>query len=224
MKTLIFSTSYCADQSARYLVSLWASLTRRLNPDTDILLIDSASPCLPDISKTGVKIWSFPDNIGHLGKTGRDGWGRAFCKGLSEAIDGGYEQAAFIESDLLFSLPVGPILEKMQRVGVPFACPIATPYQFLETGLMFMDVKAMALYELIEDYDWGHPWFNEIPERKIENILNPWLFTLPLRGCRNDHGAVTVKNLGEAFPFGCDYITHCEDFAVYKKFLDGVKT
>ena len=144
MKTLIFSTSYCHDQASRYLVNLWAGLTRGLNPDTDILLIDSASPCLPDLSDSGVKVWSFPDNIGHFGKTGKDGWGRAFCKGLSEAIDGGYEQAVFIESDLLFSRPVAGFLEKMDRMGIPFACPMAAPYQFLETGLMFMDVKAMA--------------------------------------------------------------------------------
>ena len=220
MRQLIFSTSYCHDQASRYLVSLWAGLTRRLNPDADIILIDSASPCLPDLSDLDINVWSFPDNIGHLGKTGKDGWGRAFCKGLSDAIALDYSQAVFIESDLLFANPIGPTLEKMWRMDVPFACPMAAPYQFIETGLMFMDVKAMDRHALIENYNWEKPVANEPPERRIENILSPWLFTLPFRGCRNDYGYATAKNFDEAFPFGCDYITHCDDFAVYKKFLE----
>jgi len=49
-------------------------------------------------------IIGFPDNVGHLARGGRDGWGRAFSQGLLCALAGGYDYVAHIESDLLTRL------------------------------------------------------------------------------------------------------------------------
>jgi len=46
------------------------------------------------------------------------------------------------------------------------------------------------------------------------------LFTLPLRGIRNDFDRITANNLAFSFPYGLDYLTHCKDFAIYERFLE----
>ena len=79
-RTLIFGTSYIADQTARWVLEQWMRITRKLNPDTDILLIDSASPVhIPAFA--GVRHKQFTENIGHIWRSGKDGWGRGFCAG-----------------------------------------------------------------------------------------------------------------------------------------------
>ena len=135
---LIFGTSYVQGQHARYEITLWRDLVTKLNPDADFLVIDSASPDLPPLP--GVEVQQLGDNIGHLSRGGRDGWGRAFVAGLTAA----YDWVVHIETDLLFARPVASIIKKLERYGVGAACPVALPYAFIETGLMFLrgDVAA----------------------------------------------------------------------------------
>ena len=99
-----------------------------------MLVVDSASPDMPSIE--GLEVLQLGDNIGHLKLTGRDGWGRAFCAGLQRAIDGRYDWAVHIETDLLFARPVADVIGKMGSVGVDVAAPLELSVALgsLETG------------------------------------------------------------------------------------------
>jgi hypothetical protein len=44
MSTLIFGTTYIDSPDREHLTHQWLMLTRHLNPDCDILMVDSASP------------------------------------------------------------------------------------------------------------------------------------------------------------------------------------
>src|SRR5579872_7105927 len=112
-RTLIFGTSYIADQQAKWLLQQWAAVTRKLNPDADMLVIDSASPVQFRLVDLDIRSLGFTDNVGHLSRTGRDGWGRAFCFGLETALREKYDYAVHIECDLLFARPVAPIIKRM---------------------------------------------------------------------------------------------------------------
>lgn len=229
MKPLIVGTCYVADEATREIVIAWSLLNRKLNPGIDILLVDSASPFDPNHflprkapRHANIIVRRFPDNIGHLSKGGGDGWGRAFCHGLETAMMLGYSHIAYIDADLLFARPVMPVLEKLQRCGVGVACPFDTTYQFVENGLVFADLWALIQAGFIEKYDWPNsppPTSPEaLPERRFEMILHDVLFTLPLRGLRNDGGVLTRENIGQ-FPYPLDYLTHCADFGLYDRFL-----
>ena len=218
MKTLIFGTSYIAGQQSRYVFGLWLNLVQKLNPDSDILVVDSASPDMPGFLGR-VKYLQLGDNIGHLGHGGQDGWGRAFCAGLQHAIDHGYDSVVHIETDLLFARPVGEIMDKMSRSRVLAAAPVAAPFQFIETALMFLSVGYVQSINLIGKYDWHKAEQTPFPEVRIERIIQERLFSLPLKGLRNDLDLLTVKNMAGMFPDGVDWLTHCRDPAVYREFL-----
>lgn len=196
MRTLIFGTSYIADASALWVARQWLNLARTLSPEADLLMVDSASPvALPD----GVEVLQLGDNIGHLSRGGRDGWGRAFCVGLERAR--GYDFAVHIECDLLFVRPVSQMIERMQKASVVVAAPWAMPYLYVETALMFMDMGyADAPYGWPAKYDWAGGIGQ--PELRMEKLLGDDLFIAPLRGTRDD--------LGNAVPEGMDYLTHAK--------------
>lgn len=216
MKTLVFGTSYVEGQPARYLFTQWLSLVTTLNPAADILVVDSASPDLPDTP--GAQVLQLGDNIGHHTRTGRDGWGRAFCAGLQAAMDGGYDWVVHIETDLLFSQPVAPTLDKMARSGVKIAAPMAYPHQFMETALLFASVPYVREHGVIGLYDWETVGPAEWPENRLLAAVEGEFFALPFRGLRNDLRHVTPRNLRTVFSGGLDWITHAEP-AVCREFL-----
>jgi hypothetical protein len=215
MRCLIFGTSYVAGQHARYLFTLWRELVLKLNPDMDVLVVDSASPHLP--STEGLEVIQLGDNIGHLKMTGRDGWGRAFTAGIQRAIDGKYDWAVHIETDLLFAQPVQKTLDRMGYVGVEVSAPMAYPYWFMETGLMFMSVPFMRGFA--EAYDWEKSPAYPVPEERCEALFGDAFFQMPLRGCRNDTGQMTAKGMARGEYGRVDWLTHCADPAVYREFL-----
>jgi SAM-dependent methyltransferase len=202
-------------------------LTTRLNPDCDILLVDSASPYfLGDNFKLPpqVKYWSFPDNVGHLSRRGRDGWGRAFCKGLQFAIDGGYDYAVHIEGDSLLRLPVMPIAEQMRAGKIKVASTEvggmrnAHLRQWVETGLMAFDVGYVRDSGFIRKYDWEHRQAAPTPENVIWRILGKDLTLMPWRTQRGDKRQITAQTVAEY-----DWITHCWGFDdVYAAFAASV--
>lgn len=217
MRVLIFGTSYVEGQHARYLFSLWLDLVRKLNPTADVLVVDSASPDLPPVED--VTVLALDGNIGHLGKNGVDGWGRAFSAGLNHAVKCQYDYAVHIETDLLFARPVLSSLARMKDHGIKVAAPMALPYAFIETALMFFDVGYVRDSKLVGRYNWeGSPVLPH-PEVRLGAMTQAELFGLPLYGLRNDHGQVTPKNMAQLFPCGIDWITHCKDPAVYREFL-----
>jgi hypothetical protein len=236
MKTLILGTSYVGKGAQGYgsrMVTLWAKLAMKLNPECDILIVDSASPenpaqfLSPLIESGGrLAVYGFNDNIGHLNTTGLDGWGRALSKGIEIAIYSGYDYICYMDVDIIFVRPVSEIIGKMDAAGVRVACPMDRLYCFIENGLMFLSVPYLRDTKFVERYDWASrkgpitvP--SEVPEAVFERLLEPELFTLPLRGMRDDMGQLTVNNLAGAFPYGgADYLTHVKDFAVYERLLE----
>lgn len=248
-KILIVATSYLGDTAQKYgprLVTLWARLIDWLNPDCDVVIVDSASPEDPGeflrplgYTTVPVKSWTetmfvprhrtvlrLPDNIGHLNVTGVDGWGRALSCGLRQAIEHRYDYVAYMDVDVLFARPVRQIVDKMHRFGVLAACPMDMRYNFLENGLMFLSVAYLKESDFVGRYDWESRSGQAltpmtIPERAFETLLEDVIFTLPLRGMRNDQDLLTVNNIAFSFPYGGpDYLTHCKDFGLYERFLE----
>lgn len=105
-RVLIFGTTYVDTPERAELTKLWYKLHSALNPDCDLLLVDSASPSFPSgwaipgelsrvhtTGETPFSVYQFKDNVGHLSRNGpngasskgRDGWGRAFSMGLDYA-------------------------------------------------------------------------------------------------------------------------------------------
>jgi hypothetical protein len=132
MRVLIFGTVYCDSEAKRHLAGQWGDLHAALNRDCDLLLVDSSSP----LAVHGVPTLQLGDNIGHLGRKGRDGWGRAFCAGLQYAIDHGYDCAVHIEGDSLLRQPVRKFCEFMDEQGLrAFVCSVnGTRFQEFALG------------------------------------------------------------------------------------------
>ncbi len=227
-RTLILSTCFVASPSMRDLIVMWAKLMDRLNPGMDILLIDSASPINPakflhvqgfreaeDGAWPSKMVWSFPDNVGHLSRGGKDGWGRAFCKGIELAVaHGGYDYVAYMDADILCRKPVSDVIEQMASHQIKITCPLDFTYQFAENGLCFLDLEWMLESKFCERYDWQNPV--GLPEFRFEQLAGKEIWILPWRGLRNDHNRMTPQNLNG----NLDYITHCQDMKTYTRFLE----
>lgn len=222
-KILIAGTCYNADEGKLELTKLWIRLARHLNPETDIVLIDSASPFEVDdfAAKYDVQMFKFPDNIGAISQGQRDGSGRAFIKGLELAIEGHYSHCMIWEADMMFALPANQIVAKMARSGVKITAPQATPYLFGEWGCSFWSSDYLRETKFIERYDWENapPW--PIPEWRIQTLVDDVFFILPLHGMRNDHNQLNVANLANHFPYRPpSWLTHCVSHDLFYRFLD----
>ena len=218
MKTLIVGTSYVQGAVGLTTFRMWADMTARLNPAIDLLVVDSASPTFLG-GDPAYNLVRLENNIGHLSRGGRDGWGRAFTAGLLNAIESGYDWVVHIECDLLFARPVAEVIDKMCRSGVRAAAPMAMPYQFIETALSFWNVAYLKEIDLIRRYDWENPPAKGLlPEQRIGDICAGELFALPLRGFRNDM-RMNADQMQRSFPTGIDWITHCE-LPVLKRFAE----
>jgi SAM-dependent methyltransferase len=208
-KVLIFGTTYADSPEKARLVGQWVETHGRLNPGCELLLVDSASPDLGDWLGKAEMVYRFPDNIGHLARGGRDGWGRALCKGLEKAIDGQYDYVVHIEGDSLLRQPVLPIVRRMIAEGIRAASvPVSgTKRQekgWAETGLMFFAVEYLWQSRFIERYAWQDRQPKPYPEQAIFDLLGQDLAQLDLKAERGDKGQITASNAA-AF----DWITHC---------------
>lgn len=239
-RTLILSTCYVSSPSMRDLVVLWSKLMANLNPSTDILLVDSASPINPAkfLYAQGFRndadyyvqrrIWSFDDNLGHLSRGGKDGWGRAFCRGIEIAADAAksfnyaaagvesYDYVAYMDADILCRRPVAPVIERMAAKNIKICCPMDFSYQFVENGICFMNLEWLIETKFCERYDWQNPVPTTLPEYRFEALAGDELWLLSWRGMRNDRSRLTPQNLNTAY----DYVTHCQDMKVYTRFLE----
>ncbi|MER9937423.1 methyltransferase domain-containing protein [Mesorhizobium sp. M0088] len=204
-RVLVFGTTYVDTPEKQGLAAQWEELHRRLNPGVALLLVDSHSPqALPET----VEKYAFPDNVGHLARGGKDGWGRAFSKGLEMAIDGQYDYVVHIEGDSLFKRPVMPIIRQMMAAGIKAASvPVeGTKRQetgWAETGLMFFSVDYLWQSKFIEKYDWWNRQAKPYPEQAVYDILGTDLWMLPLKAERGDRGQITASNVA-----GLDWVTH----------------
>jgi hypothetical protein len=158
-----------------------------------------------------VELLQLGDNIGHLSRGGRDGWGRAFCAGLQAAIDRGYDYVAHVEGDSLLRLPLLPTFETMGEnrdlVGsVPVHGTRLVERNWIETGLMLFDVTWLREAKLVERYDWQNgaaKAYPRTPEWHLYQLTLPVLRMMPWSAERGDQGQIRVDNVGNY-----DWITH----------------
>ncbi|MBZ9705379.1 methyltransferase domain-containing protein [Mesorhizobium sp. ESP7-2] len=208
-RVLVFGTTYVDTADKQKLVGQWQDLHRRVNDwSVDLLLVDSASP-LPFAGEDTLK-YTFSDNVGHLARGGKDGWGRAFSKGLEMAIDGQYDYVVHIEGDSLLKQPVLPIVRQMMASGVEVASvPVAgTKRQetgWAETGLMFFSVDYLWQSKFIEKYDWWNRKARPFPEQAVFDILGDDLTMLDLKAERGDRNQINADNVA-----ALDWVTHAD--------------
>lgn len=207
----IFGTSYLKDATDLWIFRQWLNIHRTLNAHCDLIVVDSASPVAVEMAdfprEDNERLFQLGDNIGHLSRTGRDGWGRAFCHGLEVAA--GADWIVHVETDVLLAQPVQRVIDRMEISGVEVCCPWALPYPLIETALMWFDGNWVRKHDVISRYDWENG--RGFPERRIEEIAGDDLWIAPLRGLRMD-----VREQGLQQP--CDWLTHAT-VAQFRQFL-----
>lgn len=175
------------------------------NKSCDALIVDSNSPMMPHVPAS-VGYYTFPDNVGHLSRGGRDGWGRAFCHGLERAVDDGYDYVAHVECDSLCTLDIAQEVEHMEING---ACVetirVSSMPSWPETGLMFFDVEWLRRTKFVERYDWQRRTKYPEPERVVKELCGVDLQLMPWRGMRDDFHELTVDNVDDR---NLDWLTH----------------
>jgi hypothetical protein len=236
-RILVAGSAYIHNEGLRELCKLWTRVVSHLDPNVDVVIIDSVSPFEPAVfldwpvfnevdglPKTSILplpsryVYKFKENLGHLSRGGEDGAGRTFCKSIELGIEGGYDYVAVIETDLIFLRSVTDICKRMQRTGAQMtACPNAQ-YAFPEFGACFIDCKWAREFGLIEKYNWkkSQPW--PIPEIRLMNIVQDYLMLLPIYGMRVDQMPITPINFANYWPYAPPaWVTHAEDFQIYLK-------
>jgi hypothetical protein len=224
---LVFGTIYVDSKERQRLAEQWLTLHSALNPDCDLLLVDSNSP-LPltraDFAAPKFEKFNFGDNVGHLSRKGRDGWGRAFCKGLDLACERGYEHVAHVEGDSLLRVPVRDLVASMIATGKSVASiPVHGMDRdipgWVETGLMFFSTSFLRRSQFTRRYDWRNREVRPTPEVVVRNLIgDDNLLMLPLRGLRGDKNQVTHGNI---VSLNLDWVTHCHnDIWAYDRFVE----
>lgn len=208
MRVLMFGTVYCDNEMKVHMASLWAQLHKQLNPNVDLMLVDSASPFTPSFE--GVARLNTGDNIGHLARGGQDGWGRAFSAGLIFGAVADYDFIVHVEGDSLLRLPVRPICEQMLAdkvmcASVPVHGTKNAEQGWVETGLMFF--HSSIVDDVVREYEWRdcepkrkYPY---CPEWWMHQIVSLDLRMMPWSAERGDKGQITCDNVGNY-----DWVTH----------------
>ncbi len=219
MKILIFGTVYCDTVEKQELAHQWCKLHAALNSDCDLLLVDSDSP----VPVYNVATLQLGNNIGHLGRKGQDGWGRAFCAGLQFSINGGYDYVVHIEGDSLFRLPVTQLCDFMDEQDMrAFVCGINgtkfREFAWVETGIMFFSVPYIQDNNFIERYNWmdgKSKAYPNTPEAVICDMLrrDGALNFAPIKVLRDDRCTLTAETVGEY-----DWISHTTP-SIYRTFV-----
>lgn len=229
-RVLLFGTTYVDSPDRVNLTRLWLRTHDALNPDCDLMLVDSASPRLHEVEiPARCRVHQFGDNVGHLSRSsttpGRDGWGRAFCRGLEIACEENYDYVVHVEGDSLLRLRVMPICEHMRREKAAcFSTPVegmrvpGSGVGWVETGLMFFSTKYLRESDFVREYDWERRKISPTPEVVVRQLLGKDLVMQPWRALRADKNQVTAENVLEL-----DWVTHQHDSAqqrVYEVFAE----
>jgi hypothetical protein len=158
-------------------------------------------------------IVGFPDNVGHLGAGGADGWGRAFSQGLLTAVSGGYDYVVHVEGDLLTRLDLPAACRMMQERRIDALGAVTPCLGWLETGLVFLATDYVRRTRLVERYDWSRRSPYPYPEAVLGELLGGDLFLQLWRGAKDD--AAVLR-------YGADelhWLTKVGDPAVYDRFM-----
>ena len=231
-RCLIFATTYVDSGDREILTRQWLDLHTALNPECDFLLVDSASP-LPVLplewrqrfrdAPQQFRLYDFGDNIGHLSRKGRDGWGRAFCYGLDYAVEHGYEHVLHIEGDSLLRVPAREIIAKLTKAkkGVASITVRGTHRDipgWVETGLMAFSADYLKKSEFTKAYDWPVREVRPTPEFVVFRLVAANMLMLDLNGLRADKNQISAANIRQ---LDLDWVTHCHsDIDVYAGFVD----
>jgi hypothetical protein len=236
VKVLIFGTCYCGTPASTRVLQMWMDLilcNQQVDGEVHHLLVDSQSPQLPYIPLR-VNYYTFKDNIGHLSKGGRDGWGRAFSYGLWRAVALDYDYVVHIESDSLLSQPIGPILRWMEDNQINAASThlayrsLTNPRDrmanrqtsWVETGLMFFNTRWLIDTDFIQKYDWEQRTKHPEPEIIVRDLVGQQLRVLPWQTMRDDFKVLTPTNLKD---YQLQWLTHA-DLPVMEKFYHEAKS
>lgn len=212
---MIVGTCYINNESMADVVRLWGRLTRHLNPETPILVVDSDSPIDPGSLFNGlnIQLLRLPDNIGHpfRGDTPRgDGSMRALFTGMKFALERA-SRATFIECDIMLCRSATEISRGLRH---PALFPVDQKSGMLENGLGFYDLTDPGVINFISDgarRDWRKP-LSILTETWFAEILNP--IVLPLVGYRDDGRETNPLNVP-----ALDYLTH-SSLATYKQLIE----
>lgn len=224
MRILIFGTVYCDTTEKYKLAQQWVELHRRINPSCDLVLVDSSSPIALDALNEHAQVLQMGDNIGHLSRGGKDGWGRAFCEGMTWALQYKYDWIVHIEGDSLCRLNIERICKFADRQGidamsVPVRGTKRDEKDWIETGIMMLRAPFVRRHRLIEMYDWkdcDSKRYPYTPEWVLRYLLGHHLTMGSWRNIRDDVGIVTPQNVHDY-----DWISHTTP-EVYDAFITSV--
>jgi SAM-dependent methyltransferase len=225
--TLIFATTYSDCRERQRLTEQWITITSRLNPWCDLLIVDSASP-VPLVGEDfdmppRVEIFDFGDNVGHLSRGGRDGWGRAFCKGLDMAVERDYRHVVHIEGDSLLRVPVSVLTDELDATGKGVGTLIVKGMHrefsnWAETGLMVFTTDYLKKSRFTEVYNWPTRGVRPTPEMVVHEMIGMQLHRLKISGLRGDRNQINHDNI---ISLNLDWVTHCHnDIWVYDRFME----
>ncbi|HCM83643.1 MAG TPA: hypothetical protein PKW15_00660 [Alphaproteobacteria bacterium] len=247
-RAFIFGTMYIDAPYKAELVQMWIELHQKLNPEYDLLIIDSHSermwldliPAIKNIPiheikegdplpplQRGVNWIDFPEGAGHQNFNGVDGWGRAFSRGVAFAIQHDYEYVVNLECDLLFRNPVTPILDQMDThhlhvLSTNIKYNKFFPLDWMENTIMFMRTSYLREKDFIRRYDWNGNWTRDnplyVPEHRCKAILEPEVFYKPWQGVRGDGGIDLITQLSDVEEM--DYIMHVQHAPNYPQPLE----
>ncbi len=242
MKKLIFGCLYVNSMEKVELVEMWLHLNRHLNPDCDFLLVET--PAEEDLSRyipsfiqtqrqivsdhhmpsplqSGLNWVCFTDNLGHLSLNGKDGWSRAFTYGLRCALENDYDYVAHIEADVLCRLKFNDIIAQMDRHNLGGISTIATKWNFMEIGLVYLKCDYLREVKFLENYNWETGTadeFRQRPEDKVaEALRGRFLYDLwPGGRDENDeeHGLFVTDEIPQLY-----FITHARRHWYYHRFM-----
>ena len=229
---LIFATTYVDSGDRERLTRQWLDLHTAINPECDFLLVDSASPSpVLDAEWTArfkadrrkFRFFNFGDNVGHLSRKGRDGWGRAFCRGLDYAAEHGYDYVLHIEGDSLLRVPARDLVAKLRAAGrdvasIPVKGTTREIPGWVETGLMLFSTAFLKRTGFTRKYDWPVREVRPTPEYVVPEIIGRGeTLMLDINGLRGDKNQISADNIVK---LDLDWVTHVHnDIWVYEAFV-----
>ncbi len=219
-------------------VELWQTAVDRFNPGIDWLMVDDGSswdrleslPLEPGVTLMSLTsdaphavpltasrtIASFPSNVGHsLSGRGNDGPGRSIAAGVKCAIHNGYRCAVVLEIDVYTRMNLRDLAAQMSESKMTAMTTRVRPWNFIESGLMVLDVQHLAMTRYADRYAWDKITFLPQVEWVYEATLGQ-VSTMPWTGGRNDFNQFTGQDIQRL-----DYLTHCIDPNLYEQYISG---
>ena len=232
---LIVAPIHVASDKEKTLIEFWRAAVERFNPGIDWLMVDDGSPADwlavcdfgPDVTRIALDgstprpvplvgphtVAGFGTNFGHPLSHGRDGPARSIATGMAAAIANGYRHVVVLENDLYTRVDLRAAVGQMRASGAKVVTKRVQPFKFVETGFMICDAAHVSAVRFAERYPYLKPILIPQPEWLYEAILGE-VTAAPWRGGRNDDNRFDASTVS-----GLDFLTHCRDLDLYRKFI-----